>query len=368
MSKPIRHRGKWRIRWTDENGERRSEVFKEHRDAVFQLRAREREVEEITRGLKLGLPPDKTFNDLCEYWIANRVPQKRSGHHDESIIRAHLRPAFGPVHIRNLGVAQVDAFKSQRTHLDPKTVSNLLTLLISMLNCAVDLNWLAKVPRIRKPRVHLFNQNFRYLRTDEEVGRFLLAARDEDELVHILYASAVYTGMREGELAALRWDDVDLEKRLITVQRSFEGPTKAGDVRYVPILDPLLPVLRAWRLRCGGRLLFPNRDGRMYGKSGRVFQEVLRRVLARGAFAMAERKGKVRGYIVFHDLRHTFASHWVMNGGDLFRLQRILGHKSIQMTQRYAHLAPSEFAKDWGRLGSRSPLEVGCVVVHRGPA
>jgi hypothetical protein len=67
---------------------------------------------------------------------------------------------------------------------------------------------------------------------------------------------AVFTGMRAGELGGLRWDDVDFDKRLVTVQRSFDGPTKAGDVRYVPILDALLPVLRAWRLRCGGGFVF----------------------------------------------------------------------------------------------------------------
>ncbi len=47
----------------------------------------------------------------------------------------------------------------------------------------------------------------------------------------------------------------------------------------------------------------------------------------------------------------SFASHWVMRGGDLFKLQKILGHKSIQMTQRYAHLAPDAFVNDYGRLG-----------------
>ena len=59
--------------------------------------------------------------------------------------------------------------------------------------------------------------------------------------------------------------------------------------------------------------------------------------------------------ITFHDLRHTFASHWVMHGGDLYRLQKILGHKSVQMTQRYAHLAPEAFKQDWGRLGTDLP-------------
>ena len=66
-------------------------------------------------------------------------------------------------------------------------------------------------------------------------------------------------GIHEGELAALRWSDIDFERRLITVQRSFHGPTKAGDVRYVPIMDVLRPILRAWQLKAGGCwLVFPN--------------------------------------------------------------------------------------------------------------
>lgn len=78
---------------------------------------------------------------------------------------------------------------------------------------------------------------------------------------------------------------------------------------------------------CAGRL--PNANGGMQGKSARIFQEVLRRVLARAGFALAQRGGKQRPYIRFHDLRHTMASHCAMKGGDLFKLQRILGHKSI---------------------------------------
>ncbi len=64
----------------------------------------------------------------------------------------------------------------------------------------------------------------------------------------------------------------------------------------------------------------------------------------------------MRSYIRFHDLRHTFASHWMMARGDLFKLSKILGHHSIQMTMRYAHLAPDAFAGDLGRLGTSPPV------------
>jgi integrase len=93
----------------------------------------------------------------------------------------------------------------------------------------------------------------------------------------------------------------------------------------------------------------------MFGESARVFQEVMHRVLARAAFPKTMRGGKERPYIRFHDLRHTFASHWVMGGGPLFKLQEILGHKSVQMTLRYAHLAPDAFTEDHGRLAKTAP-------------
>jgi hypothetical protein len=93
----------------------------------------------------------------------------------------------------------------------------------------------------------------------------------------------------------------------------------------------------------------------MFGESSRVFQEVLHRVLARAGFPKVLRGGKERPYIRFHDLRHTFASHWVMTGGSIFKLQKVLGHKSVQMTMRYAHLAPDAFVEDYGRLAATAP-------------
>jgi integrase len=362
MGKPVKHRNKWRIRWFDENGQRRSESYDDHRDALYKLRQHEAAVEEIRRGLRSPDPPKKTFGELCDYWLTNRASRKRDPKDDESIVRCHLRPTFGEMLARAVTVENIDKFVVSRAHLDPKTVANILTLLGSMFRVALDLGWVMKLPAIKKPRVPLFTTDFRYLRTDEELRRFLRAAQDEGENVLAMYATAAYTGMRAGELAGLQWDDVDLDKRLITVQRSFNGPTKSGDVRYVPILDPLLPILRAWRLKCPGRLAFPNEAGNMHHPSASIFQEVLHRVLDVAGFQRNEHGGKVRWYIRFHDLRHTFASHWVMNGGDLFKLQKILGHKTVQMTMRYAHLQPSAFKDDWGRMGEKLSLAGAAVV------
>jgi integrase len=70
-------------------------------------------------------------------------------------------------------------------------------------------------------------------------------------------------------------------------------------------------------------------------------------MLERAGFAPTEVGGKLRRHMTFHGFRHTFASHWVMNGGELFKLQQIGGWKSHAMVQRYAHLAPHAFEGDW---------------------
>ena len=154
-ARPTRFRGKWRIRWIDDHGRRQSAVFDSHRAAEHELRARKTEVEEVRRGQRAATAPEKTVDDALDYWIAKRAPLKRSGRNDESIIRKHLRPAFHGVRLRDLTVAHVDTYVAERSPLDPKTLNNHLTLFTSILNVAVDLGWLAKVPRVQKPRVRI---------------------------------------------------------------------------------------------------------------------------------------------------------------------------------------------------------------------
>jgi integrase len=354
MAKPIKlPSGKWRIRWLDENRARRSATYDSLAEADAEQKLKLAQVEEIKRGVRRPTPGPHTFAELCDYWVKHRAAHKRSGSDDVSIIKKHLAPSFGKLELKAVGIVQVDEFKLQRQHLNPKTLANQLTLLISMLRLAVDLGWLLTLPNIKKPKLRLFDHEFRYLRSKEEVQRFLTAAEAEGPGTHALFVTAVYTGLRAGELAGLEWTNIDLKARRIVVERSFSGPTKAGDVRYVPIVDALLPILTSWKeAKAHGVVVFPSEAGTMQQKAGRVFKHVFRRTLEAAGFTP---RSETKGYIRFHDLRHTFASHWVMNGHDLFRLQKILGHKDVKMTQRYAHLAPEAFAEDYGVFGSPDP-------------
>ncbi len=348
MAKPQKRGGKWRIRWTDHTGRVRSETYSDRQVANLALRRHELETEKARAGYSLGATGLRTFGELADYWIKYRVPEKRSGKKDISVIRRHLRPRFGDLRLRDVTVAQATRFKAE-FQLSPKTLHNVLTLFIAMLNYAVDLGWLDSCPRIKKPT--LVQTSYRYLRTRDEIRRFLEAALVEGQMAHALYCTAIYTGMRAGELAGLRWDCVDLERRSIQVARSYDGPTKAGYVRYPPILDPLLPVLTKLKAVRTGDFVFTNLNGSRLQPSARLFEEVLHRTLTRAGFPKPT-EGRARHYIRFHDLRHTFASHWVMNGGDLYKLQQIGGWRSFAMVQRYAHLAPEAYAEDLDRLGT----------------
>jgi integrase len=158
---------------------------------------------------------------------------------------------------------------------------------------------------------------------------------------HVKRGKRNFAGLRAGALAGLRWPDVDFERRTIHVRRSYLGKTNTrSSRRHVPIMDALLPILEDWRRRCPRTefgLLFPNRSGNTRDKHDRVFRETLHYALDRAGFERPENGHRVHA-ISFHSLRHTFACNWILNGGSLTELVRVLGHTSARMTEHYANV------------------------------
>lgn len=347
---PTRCGDRWRIRWIDHTGKRCSALFDGFDEAETELAERQSAARAIRRGAVAAPPPDKSFDDVADYWLKHRQ-DKRSLAGDRSIIK-RLRAALGVMRLRHIGREQIDAYQREQEArgLSPKTIANHLVLLGSMLRLAVELEWLTHAPAIKKPTADPDDEiDPPWLKTRDEIRRFLDAARAEPEpIVFVLYATAVYTGMRAGELAGLRWSDVDFDRRTINVRRSYDGKTKTrASRRFVPIVDALLPTLREWHAECSGELVFPNAAGNMHDQSARIFQETLHRVLDRAGFVRPT-EGRSRHVIHFHSLRHTFACHWRLNGGALDDLIRVLGHTSKAMTEHYANVGgyhrPEHFA------------------------
>ncbi len=153
---------------------------------------------------------------------------------------------------------------------------------------------------------------------------------------------ALHTGLRKGELLGLRWQDLDLDTQLLTVARSYQSAPKSGRLRQLRLPATCVPILRTWRLSCPATpagLVFPVPRGA--GRSTHALLGLPRLLRAAGVRVPAH---------PFHACRHSFASHYVMQGGSILALQKILGHSDIKMTMIYAHLAADFLGREMDRL------------------
>ena len=166
----------------------------------------------------------------------------------------------------------------------------------------------------------------------------------------LLYQVAIYTGLRAGELWALRWEQVRLvgDRPQLTVAKSNKRrSTKSGKVRPVPLLPAALAALQQWHQNCGeprSGLVWPGADGRQRPRGddgGWADRSRGKQPPQRGHRSLAGINREVR----FHDLRHTCASHLIQGSwGRRWTLEEVrdfLGHSSITVTQRYAHQDPA---------------------------
>jgi len=321
--------------------------------------AAEQEAMVTARKIRAGELPaemslDRTFAEAAHAWIDHlEQSESRSYRSFRSVTLRHLIPAFGGTPIVNIKRAHITTFRDRQARTaKPRTVNTRLIVLACALAHFVSSGWLESSPYVRITPVAVPRERYNWIRTREEMTRLLAACTEE---YRDLIALALATGMRFDELLHLQWADVDLERREIDVHRGKHGTTKTGEPRTVPILDVVLPMLRARALKRDGALLvFPSPLGGVRAQAG-----------VRIAFYKARDAAKLDKDLTFHDLRHTFATHWVRNGGDIFRLSKILGHSSVTVTETtYAHHTPDVFTQDYGRLqftipdARRPPLNI----------
>jgi integrase len=255
----------------------------------------------------------------------------------EGILARYLVPRLGDLRLDQIDYAVIEDLKVALSEtrnarikrevqmLDPKTVNNMLTALGHLLQVARKRGLVAAVPEITRIKAPLPEWDFL---TFEEAERLIAHA---DGMWRTMIIVALRTGLRRGELRALRWEDVDLVRgRLRVVQNYVRGQTKApksGKPREVP-------------LSCAARDALA---GHRHTRGERVFCDGQGRPLTTGLMAsQLERACRHAGLRVigWHVLRHTFASHLVMRGVAIRAVQDLMGHASIVITQRYAHLAP----------------------------
>ena len=267
----------------------------------------------------------RTFKDMAEKYMAEYAIKKAPDTitRDETSLK-HLLPVFGSVYLAQITPAQIASYKTQRSNegASPKSVNHELGFCKHAFNLAIrEWVWVKDNPFAKVSAEKLPQPRVRYL-TREEFERLYQACSDRLKPIVLI---AVNTGMRQDNVLSLTWQQVDLNRGIIMLEH-----TKNGERLGLPMNEPvkrLLTELSKVR-HISSAYVFHTSTG----------SKLSRRAIGISFHRICEKAG-IQDFR-FHDLRHTFASWLVQGGIDLYRVQRLLGHKTGEMTRRYAHLAP----------------------------
>lgn len=332
MSVRRRKDGRWQIDIVMWRGKERIRVRKSahcrNRWEAVEKEREERAKLEAGAPLESAIPIFRHFaNEFLEtYAVTNNKPSEVET--KRTIVRLHLVPEFGEFRLDEIGPQEIERYKAKKVAagLGPKTINNSLTVLHRTLAVAAEWGKLRSVPKVKWLKVP--PPEFDFL-TFEEAARLVSGADAEWRPMILL---ALRTGLRQGELLGLRWDDVDLVAGRLVVRRAavrgVVGTPKNGKSREVPLSDDAVAALRGRPSRFRGEHVFAHEDGRMLTKGD-----------CKHPLWRTCRKAGLR-QIGWHVLRHTFASHLAMRGVALKAIQELLGHSTMEMTMRYAHLSP----------------------------
>ncbi len=279
---------------------------------------------------------EKTFKEMMDRYKAEYLPLKSHPDKYESMIK-NLLAFFGDFCIKDITHSLVNQYKV--TGEGKKTSTNReLSLLRAAFNIAIkEWEW-AKDNPVNK--VKLWKESpgrVRYL-TEEEFDKLLNECPD---YLKSIVTVARHTGLRKENILSLAWSQVDLFRRLITIEH-----TKNNERLSIPLNETLMSLfVQLSKVRhINSPYVFCKPDGSRYCFIQDEFRKTVKKV------GITNFK--------FHDLRHCFASALVQKGVDLYQVQRLLGHKSNAMTQRYAHLSPENLREAINRLDSKKLAQI----------
>ncbi len=285
-------------------------------------------VAELKEQIRTGKPVVKQapFNQISFSELLNKYLEFTAGRlksHDRlKSFTNTLNKYFSKKSLTDFTVLDVENMQSDiiKRDLSVSYANRLTAVLKRMFKKALEWDLIDDGVYKRIRAVKLLKGEIKRLRylSEEETERLINACSKE---IRPIVITALNTGMRKSEIFNLTWDRVDLKNRIILLDK-----TKNGDRREIPINQTLLNVLSSIVRNIKTDYVFYNPETlKPYYDIKKGFQAALK-----------------RAHIMdfhFHDLRHTFASRLVMAGADLATIQKLLGHKTINMTLRYAHLS-----------------------------
>jgi len=307
----------WYISYSDAEGRRiREAISTDKRIAVL---ARQKRLVEVAEGKHLDVKKIEKirFSDFADDYLKIHSSNNKSYYKDK-INAGILKSFFRDKCLHEITSMDVERFKTERAKtVSVATTNRGLALLKSMFNRAIE--W-RKVKETPCRSVKLFKENnqiLRYLEGDEM--RKLIGSCDG--YLKGIVTTALFTGMRKNEILSLKWSNCDFTRQIIRIIN-----TKNKETRSIPMNELVRDTLMAISKHPDSPYIFYKNNGEPFINVRKSFDKLLKTC----------KIDKFR----FHDMRHTYASQLAMSGVDLNTIRELLGHKSLQMTLRYAHLSP----------------------------
>jgi integrase len=325
-------RGKWYL-YFRANGKRVREVVKHAQSKTDALKVLSLKVNAALHA-EYGLRQERKrigFMEFADLFLERYAkPNKRSWRDDLYAVKI-LGRYFGQLFLHEVTAFDIESFKAARVkEVSKSRVNRNLDLVKKLFSLACDWQYLEESPARKVKKFRVFNMVERILDQGEQV-RLLEASAPH--LRPVLQA-LLNTGCRKSEILGLKWDQVDLCKGTVCIER-----TKSGRNRVIPINSVLLSVLESLQAVDG------QSEYVFLGPDGKAMRDI------KTSFKTACKRAGIEGMRI-HDLRHTAASRMVEAGIDLPTVSRILGHSSITTTMRYAHSTQETMRKAVETLAS----------------
>ncbi len=325
----VPERNRWLVELRYPNGSRLRKRLRREREALRLWAAEQTKIENGTWDERAAR--NVTVATALERYREYSKVQHRShnSYIDPSLTlwEQHLGPQTP---LAKVGSPQVEDFKLKRAQkVSRSTTDKDLAVLKAFFNWCIAHRLAVSNPARRVKLFHEDNSRLRYLTREEydrliEVARTIVTSPYLEEKIIL----AVHTGLRRGSLFNLRWDQVDLANNVIRIPR-----TKSGRPLSLPLNATALKTLQTLQeaRTPESPYVFPHRSG---PNAGEPVQDI------KNGFHTALELADIEDF-TWHDLRHTFASWLMMRGASLRSVAELLGHQSMKMTMRYAHLSPA---------------------------
>jgi integrase len=352
MKGHVRRRGnKWCfvIDIPTDNGERRQKWFSGYRSRKDAEKEMVRVINELEKGTFVE-PSNEKYRDYLKTWLEGKKSTVKPATYDTYfyLISKHIAPKLGHISISKINAVHLQRFYSylnDKEHLAPASISKIHNIIKASLNAAYRYGFIYKNPALLVDPPRIGRKEMRFW-TEEQARHFLNVAKNDR--LYIAFFLAITTGMRKGEILGLRWKDIDLQRKTITINQTLsnrgdrfqETKTNAGR-RTIVLTGNTIDVLKQHYLTIKKEKL---KNGRYYEDHGLVVCTSLGTpIIPRNFDRVWKRLLKESGLpeIRFHDLRHTHATILLKQGIHPKVVSERLGHANIRITlDTYSHVLP----------------------------